>query len=174
MISLWADGGYFIAFSLFATLELLYCGISSTNFGPMAEVSSRLETSIEPTRKQNPLHKKMIFEALTIWLVIYMPKNAWLCWSIFASTLFGLTIFVKIKFQTIIPDAKKSTAEPETLFRSLGNCDQRQLRIGIELIAKHVIGINRKNRPIVKMFSQKFMRNGDRLNISPDTLITVL
>jgi len=85
-----------------------------------------------------------------------------------------LTIFVKIKFQTIIPDAKKSTAEPETLFRSLGNCDQRQLRIGIELIAKHVIGINRKNRPIVKMFSQKFMRNGDRLNISPDTLITVL
>jgi hypothetical protein len=49
----------------------------------------------------------------------------------------------KIKFQTIMPSEKKSTADPETLFRWLGNWDQRQLRIGMELIAKHVIGINK-------------------------------
>lgn len=49
----------------------------------------------------------------------------------------------KIRFHMIIPRAKKSTADPETLLRSLGNCDHRQLRTGIELIEKQVTGMNK-------------------------------
>lgn len=49
----------------------------------------------------------------------------------------------------IIPNEKKSIANPDTLLRSLGNYDQRQLIIGIALTAKHSIGKNKKNIPKV-------------------------
>ena len=49
-------------------------------------------------------------------------------------------------FQVIIPREKKSMAEPDTLLRSFGNCDQRQFKIGMELRAKQLMGTSKKKK----------------------------
>lgn len=72
----------------------------------------------------------------------------------------GLQINMKIRFQVIMPKAKKSTAKPETLFRSFGNCDHRQFNIGMELMAKHVMGISNQNTANVTMLNLSLITNG--------------
>lgn len=88
-----------------------------------------------------------------------------------ACLLSGLTILKKTMFQTIIPKEKNRIANPDTLLRSFGNYDQRQFMMGIALIAKHIIGTNRKNTPNVTKFKLMFKRRGTKVKSKAHNLI---
>ena len=91
-----------------------------------------------------------------------------------AFRLSGLTTLKNIMFQVIIPKEKNKIAAPETLLRSLGNWDHRQLMMGIVLREKQVIGKKTKKTARVTKLNLKFSTNGMSVKRTAQILITVL